>query len=157
MTRPPDFTVNTDFTRLGVWLEAGQVVAIRAVTASWSLAPGTALQQAIADQLLAYGQDAANGFDLPLLLRGTAFQKKVWQSLRRIPCGQVRTYGELARSLATSARAVGNACRRNPVLLVVPCHRVVSASGLGGFAGNTTGKWPAIKRKLLAHEGVTFD
>jgi methylated-DNA-[protein]-cysteine S-methyltransferase len=92
----------------------------------------------------------------PLRLSGTPFQRRVWARLRQIPPGATRTYGELARQLETSPRAVGGACRANPVALFVPCHRVVAASGAGGFYGQSTGRWPAIKRWLLAREGVTL-
>lgn len=111
------------------------------------------LQQAVS-QVKAYVESAGRSFDLPLRPKGTEFQRRVWQALQRIPAGEVRTYGELARELNTSARAVGNACRQNPIPLVIPCHRVVSASGLGGFAGETAGEKISLKQKLLAHEGV---
>ena len=89
---------------------------------------------------------------------GTEFQQKVWQALREIPSGEVKTYGALAKELKTSARAVGNACRRNLFPVIVPCHRVVSASGIGGYAGDTLDKqhgeinFLQIKQWLLAHE-----
>ena len=92
--------------------------------------------------------------DTPLQLSGTAFQQRVWSCLLAIPTGVVVTYGELAAQLKSSARAVGQACRRNPSPIVVPCHRVVAASGLGGFAGDTAGAMSDIKRWLLHHEGV---
>ena len=88
--------------------------------------------------------------DLPLDVRGTAFQLRVWEELRRIPYGQTRTYAEVARAVGKPAasRAVGNACGRNPVPLVIPCHRVVRGSGgLGGY-----GLGIERKRKLLAQE-----
>ena len=97
------------------------------------------------------GQWSAN---IPLQLSGTEFQQRVWRSLLAIPAGDVLTYGELAGELKSSARAVGQACRRNPTPVVVPCHRVVAASGLGGFAGVTAGAMSDIKRWLLHHEGV---
>jgi methylated-DNA-[protein]-cysteine S-methyltransferase len=75
--------------------------------------------------------------------------------LRSIPPGRTRTYGELASKLGTSARAVGGACRANPCPVVVPCHRVVAANGLGGFAGDTSGRKLEVKRWLLRHEGST--
>lgn len=87
-------------------------------------------------------------------LEGTVFQRRVWQALRAIPLGQVTTYGALAEKLGSSARAVGNACRHNPVPILVPCHRVVARTGLGGFAGDRDGRLVDIKRHLLAHEGV---
>ncbi len=92
--------------------------------------------------------------ELVLETTGTAFQQRVWQALQEIPVGQVVAYGQLAARLGSSARAVGNACRHNPIPLVVPCHRVVARNGLGGLAGATSGRRVAIKRWLLRHEGV---
>lgn len=92
----------------------------------------------------------------PVYLSGTEFQLRVWESLQQIPRGQIRTYGDIASELASSARAVGGACRANPVVLLVPCHRVVAAHGLGGFAGHVRGRWPELKRRLLAAEGVSI-
>jgi methylated-DNA-[protein]-cysteine S-methyltransferase len=111
-------------------------------------------QGVIPEQLRAYFADGSCRFSLSLDVAGTPFQQRVWQALRRIPCGTTRTYGEIAGELGTSARAVGNACRANPLPLVIPCHRVVSARGIGGFSGGTAGKRLAVKRWLLAHEGV---
>ena len=113
-----------------------------------------ALGEKIQQQITAYFTQGKNDFDLPLQLAGTAFQQKVWASLRRIRPGQVVSYGELAKKLHTSPRAVGNACRANPVPLIVPCHRVVAANALGGFAGKTAGRMTNIKKWLLDHEGV---
>jgi methylated-DNA-[protein]-cysteine S-methyltransferase len=76
----------------------------------------------------AYFADGQFRFSLPLFLKGTPFQQRVWQALEEIPPGETRTYGEMAKALKTSAQAVGNACRANPCAIVVPCHRVV-----GGF------------------------
>lgn len=90
--------------------------------------------------------------DIPVDPAGTVFQKKVWQALQQIPSGETLTYGEVAKKLDTGPRAIGGACRRNPVPLLIPCHRVVAASGDGGFAGHTHGHWMEIKRWLLSHE-----
>lgn len=84
---------------------------------------------------------------------GTPFQRRVWQRLRRIPCGQVMRYGELAQELGSSARAVAGACRANPIPILIPCHRVIAATGPGGYMGKTGGQTLAIKRWLLQHEG----
>ena len=90
--------------------------------------------------------------DLPLAPEGTAFQQKVWQALRQIPGGRTVTYGELAEQLGSAPRAIGGACRANPIPLLIPCHRVVAANGRGGFAGNSRGPWVEIKHWLLEHE-----
>lgn len=88
------------------------------------------------------------GFVPPLALRGTAFQRRVWRELLAIPYGHTTTYGELAHRVGCrSARAVGQAVGRNPVAIVVPCHRVVAADGLGGYAYGCD-----VKRALLAME-----
>lgn len=108
----------------------------------------------VAQQLDAYFRDGLTRFDLPVAVNGTPFQKRVWNALSHIPPGETVTYGELARQLETSARAVGGACRANPCPIVVPCHRVVAAKGLGGFAGDTTGRKLQVKRWLLRHEGA---
>jgi len=91
---------------------------------------------------------------LPLKPRGTEFQRRVWNAIAAIPHGRTRRYGELAAELKSAARAVGQACGANPHPLVVPCHRVVGAQGLGGFAHAGEGFLLDIKRWLLAHEGA---
>ncbi len=108
----------------------------------------------VARQLQGYFNGGLTEFSLPLRLQGTDFQIRVWNSLVMIKPGSVRSYGEIAQELNTSPRAVGNACRSNPVPVIIPCHRVVSASGIGGFAGTTGGRHLEIKRWLLNHEGV---
>ena len=115
------------------------------------------LPDAIQGQLAAYFQDGSTRFDLDLVLRGTPFQRRVWTELQAIPPGTTTTYGELAAALGTSARAVGGACRANPCPIVVPCHRVVAVDGLGGFAGDRSGRKVEVKRWLLRHEGSLGD
>ena len=107
---------------------------------------------AIAQQLCDYSQQAHNNWLLDLADKGTPFQRKVWRHLQTIPMGTTQSYGEVAKVLNSSARAVGNACRANPFLLVVPCHRVVKKTGIGGFGGKIDGEAVAIKQWLLAHE-----
>ncbi len=108
----------------------------------------------VARELERYFRTGATDFSVALQLHGTPFQQRVWQALRAIPHGEVRTYGELAAQLGSGARAVGNACRHNPLPVMVPCHRVVSASGIGGYSGHTGGPELRRKRWLLAHEGA---
>jgi methylated-DNA-[protein]-cysteine S-methyltransferase len=151
------FTVRTPFSNLGVITEHDTVVGIEMIDDKLDIRPASAGDRRVAAQLERYCNRPDAGFDLDIELRGTPFQKKVWRAMQKIPPGKVKTYGELARKLATSPRAVGNACRSNNLLLVVPCHRVVSSAGLGGFHGAARGRWPAVKRQLLAHEGVTLD
>ncbi len=91
--------------------------------------------------------------DIPYtIVSGTAFQQRVWQAIHSIPHGEVRTYGELAKALKTSGRAIGQACKKNPVALFIPCHRVVAANGLGGYMGKQ--QCVNIKQWLLDHESL---
>ena len=103
-----------------------------------------------------YFSSAKSFNSIPLKPKGTDFQQSVWAELRKIPPGETRTYGQIAKLLNSSARAVGNACRQNPIQIIIPCHRVISANGIGGYTGATTGKQLEIKRWLLEHEGVKF-
>jgi O-6-methylguanine DNA methyltransferase len=106
------------------------------------------------DHLKQYATGEPGHLNHPLNLRGTAFQLQVWSALQQIPLGRVATYGEIAARIGSpgGARAVGQACGRNPVVLFVPCHRVVATQGrLGGF-----GSGLELKRALLLHEGVNW-
>jgi len=96
----------------------------------------TPLLKEACHQLGAYFAGKLRRFDLPVVVNGTEFQRKVWNALCRIDYGTVRSYGDIAREIGSprAFRAVGMACGCNPVFLVIPCHRVVGAGGLGGFA-----------------------
>ncbi len=96
-------------------------------------------------------------FELPLARVGSEFQHRVWDTICAIPRGSVRTYGELARHLGSAPRAVGQACGANWFPVVIPCHRVTSSTGLGGFSNSDdpNGYLLNIKRWLLAHEGLS--
>ena len=115
--------------------------------------PTDAATRAGVQQLEAYFRDPRHQFTALLAPVGTAFQQRVWSGLQSIPPGMVLTYGELARQLDTAARAIGGACRSNPIPILIPCHRVVGRQGLGGYAGEVTGDPLATKRWLLQHEG----
>ena len=105
-------------------------------------------------QLERYFAGKLEAFDLPLAGRGTDFQKSVWKMMEEIPYGETATYGGIAMALGSGARAVGTACGRNPIPIIVPCHRVLGSGGTeGGYSG---GQGLATKRKLLALEGVVF-
>jgi methylated-DNA-[protein]-cysteine S-methyltransferase len=103
-------------------------------------------------ELDAYWNDPTHSFGVRFAPQGTLFQLRVWHALRKIPTGEVITYGALAKQLGTAARAVGQACGSNPLPIVFPCHRVVAASGLGGFMHASTGAPLDVKTWLLAHE-----
>ena len=103
-------------------------------------------------QVLKYLDDPEYRFDLPFEYRGTPFQCRVWREIHAIPCGRTLTYNDIAKKLRTAPRPVGGACGSNRVPLVIPCHRVVSSTGLGGFMHSRRGLPLDIKRWLLAHE-----
>jgi len=105
-------------------------------------------------QLRSYFRDSRHCFTLPLEPVGTPFQHKVWNAMRRVPAGETRSYGELARQLGSSPRAIGGACRVNPIPLIIPCHRIVAAQSLGGFMGMTAGQGIQLKQLLLSHESL---
>lgn len=108
----------------------------------------------IASELESYFNYASYRFNLPLKPSGTLFQKKVWNSLLVIPAGQSITYGELSRKIQTSPRAIGQACRTNPIPLFIPCHRIVGKNNLGGYMGKNQAL--SLKQALLHHEGIAF-
>lgn len=102
-------------------------------------------------QLEAFFAGELRVFNLPLAPHGSEFQHSVWDRLCAIPYGHTRTYGELAQSLAAQAQPVGSACGTNPIPIIIPCHRVLAADGLGGYSGEggiETKVW------LLKHEGA---
>ncbi len=104
-----------------------------------------------ARQLEAYFAGERREFDLPLAPAGGSFHQDVWRLMCAIPFGQTATYGDLARQLKSAAQPVGSACGANPIAILIPCHRVVAADGLGGFSG---GVGVESKRFLLHHEGA---
>lgn len=142
---------------LGLSLCDGQLYSLDFLTmppADYLPAPE---EHPLVQALRGYFSDPKQVFDLPLLLRGTPYQKRVWQALCEIPPGKTRTYGDLAAELGSGPRAIGMACRTNPCPIIVPCHRIVAKAGLGGYSGELSGAWIDTKRWLLRHEGMVFD
>lgn len=105
----------------------------------------------VLQQIEQYFVQPSAKFDVPYAVNGTHFQKRVWQAICEIPCGQTHTYSELAQVVGSGPRAVANVCGANQVPLVIPCHRVVAKNGLGGYMQGVEGGL-AIKQWLLAHE-----
>lgn len=118
--------------------------------------PQTPLLKEACRQMLAYFDDPHFSFDLPLHQKGSVFARRVWDALREIPVGSAKTYGQLALQLNTGPRALANACKANEFPIIIPCHRVLSASGIGGYCGHIQGPFIEIKRKLLALESYEF-
>ncbi|HEY5700744.1 MAG TPA: methylated-DNA--[protein]-cysteine S-methyltransferase [Gammaproteobacteria bacterium] len=150
-----DAVMPVPFGAIGIRMRDDVVTAIELIAAKRrASAPRTPAARAAVRALERYFQNPRNVPDMPVMLDGTPFQRRVWQALRAISPGETVTYGALAAALATSARAVGGACRANPVPIIVPCHRVVAAHGAGGFMGATRGRALSIKTWLLGHEGL---
>jgi len=146
----PQLAVNTPVGFLAIAEEDGRIVSV-----DWGWPAESAETPLLAgarDQIEEYFAGTRTGFDLPLDPPGTVFQRKVWQALARIPFGATRSYGDLARELGTAPRALGGACGRNPIPILIPCHRVLAADrrlgGYSGFDGIDT------KRFLLRLEGA---
>lgn len=146
------------FAVLGIETDDRAVTAIRYLPLhERASAPRTPIARRAVGELERYLDDPAFRFTLPLAPHGTAFQRRVWDAIAAIPVSESRTYAEIARTVRSSARAVGGACGANRIALVIPCHRVVGSRGaLGGFMNATQGEGIAIKRWLLVHEGYRF-
>ena len=142
---------------LGIRTSADEVTAIDFLPPQPDAPPRTLLAAEVVRQLQAYLQDPAFRFALPLRPAGTVFQRRVWAHIATIAPGKTESYGEVAHAIRSGPRAVGGACGANPYPVVVPCHRVVAAGGLGGFGGRRDDPHDqqlTIKRWLLAHEGA---
>lgn len=156
MTNSFDAVIASPVGNLGLREEGGFLVGIEFLGPQVAvLAPQTALLRETQRQLAVWFVDPAFPFDLPLRFNGTEFRCNVWAQIAAIPCGEVRTYADIAHALHSAPRPVGGACGANPLPLVIPCHRVVAMNGLGGFNAKRGGQdWLPIKRWLLAHEHV---
>ena len=145
----PSLSVPSPVGQLTIEEARDQIVAIR-----WGEAPGgngSPLLAEAARQLAAYFDGRLRDFDLPLAPDGTAFEGRVWAAMRAIPYGETRSYGDLAGATGSAPRAVGRACGKNPIPIVIPCHRVLAKAGLGGYSGEGG---LATKQHLLAVEGA---
>lgn len=151
--RPYDAVIAFPAMKVGVRTDGGLLSAIRYLApATPEAAPRNALAERAVRQLERYRADPDAAFNLPIAPRGTEFQKRVWDALVRIPRGTVLTYGALAGRIGGVARAVGQACGENRLPIVIPCHRVVAANGIGGFSHSRSGYLIEAKRWLLGHE-----
>ncbi len=150
----PSLTVSSPLGPLTLHEEDGVLTALDWDEPAEATGTGdeTPLLATAAQQLNAYFFCELRAFELPLGPRGTQHQRRVWRHMLDIPYGETRTYGEFARDLRSGPRAVGAACGRNPLPIIVPCHRVAAADGsLGGYSGRGG---LATKRFLLELEGA---
>jgi methylated-DNA-[protein]-cysteine S-methyltransferase len=143
-------TINTPVGDVTVCADAEAIVAVRWQAASCGVV--SAVVVTALEQLEAYFAGELKEFRLPLIDAGSPFQRRVWSALREIPYGRTTTYGALAAALGTGPRALAQACARNPLPILVPCHRVVASNGaLAGYSG---GRGASTKAALLALEGA---
>ncbi len=149
--------VSVPFGAIGIRSESGCLRELVYLQPHFAEKPPTdAIAEHVAKQIERYMIEPDFRFDLPLPKVGSEFQNRVWNAIASIPRGQVCTYGQIAKHIRSAPRAVGQACGANWFPLIIPCHRVTAAGGLGGFAhhDDETGFHLGVKRWLLAHEGV---
>jgi methylated-DNA-[protein]-cysteine S-methyltransferase len=145
----PSLSLPSPVGQLTIDEEDEAIVAIR-----WADEPagnGSPLLTEGARQLDAYFAGKLSHFDLPLAPAGSLFESRVWSAMQLIPYGETRSYGDLASAVGSAPRAVGRACGRNPIPIVIPCHRVLARGGLGGYSGSGG---LVTKQRLLALEGA---
>jgi methylated-DNA-[protein]-cysteine S-methyltransferase len=138
---------------LAIYTRRDELVGIEYLPrGSATLEPAHAFAREVCRQLDAYFRDPDFRFDVPCAPRGTPYQQRVWEAVRAIPRGSTMSYAEVARSIGSAPRPVGTACGANRLPLLIPCHRVLGSSGLGGFMHVSKGQPLEIKRWLLRHE-----
>jgi methylated-DNA-[protein]-cysteine S-methyltransferase len=145
----PHLSLNSPVGRLTIVEDNGCITGL--IWGGKAAGPGnaTALLRRAKREIAAYFAGKRREFDLPIKPNGKPAEIKVWQAMAAIPYGHTRTYGEIGKEIGINARAVGRACGRNPIPILLPCHRVVAANGLGGFSAPGGSDW---KGRLLVLE-----
>jgi len=144
----PSLSISSPVGPLTIEERDGKITAI-----SWGNdgGNGSPLLDEAARQLADYFVGKRHQFVLPLAPEGTPFEEDIWAAMQRIPYGQTRSYGELAHDVGSAPRAVGRACGKNPIPIVIPCHRILAKGGLGGYSGEGG---LATKQRLLVIEAA---
>ncbi len=157
----PQLSLHSPVGDLTVTEENGVIISL-----DWGWVPAewqsrTPLLERAVDQLNRYFDGEIDDFDLPLDPPGTDFQKKVWSEMLKIPAGQTKSYGEIAKILNSAAQPVGTACGANPIPIIIPCHRILAAGGkMGGYSGlgGLETKTALLRlEKALPHEQQQLD
>jgi methylated-DNA-[protein]-cysteine S-methyltransferase len=145
----PRLSLDSPVGRLTLFEEGGFITGV--IWGGKAAEPGepTELLLRAKREVAAYFAGKRKEFDLPVKPEGTPGEQKIWRAMAAIPYGETRTYGDIAKETGINARAVGQACGRNPIPILLPCHRVVAANGLGGFSAPGGVDW---KGKLLVLE-----
>jgi len=154
--RQYDAIFKTEIATIGLQFDGSKLIKIDYLDNKKNQAANSKTAETVKRKIEQYLGSKSTNLKIDVKLRVTPFQEKVLKQLQKIPYGETRSYGEIAKILKTSPRAVGNACRSNPVPIVIPCHRVVAANGIGGYDGARAGSLLNIKRRLLEKEGVFF-
>jgi len=149
-----DVIFTTDIATIGLQFNGERLSKLSYLKAEPAKAAKNKQGEVVKNKLIKYLSEKSKlkQLDIDVLLDVTDFQRSVLKQLQKIPYGETRTYGDIAKILETSPRAVGNACRKNPVPIVIPCHRVVAANGIGGYDGAVDGDKLDIKNWLLKLE-----
>ena len=137
---------------LGLVCNHNELRQIHFLSSSPLFKPRSGFAREVVRQLQEYFENPDFCFNLPLADSDTAYQRRVREGLLAVPVGETLSYGQFARQINTGARAVANACRRNPFPIVVPCHRIVAKDDIGGYVGEVSGAAVDTKRWLLRHE-----
>jgi methylated-DNA-[protein]-cysteine S-methyltransferase len=145
----PSLSISSPIGDLVVDEQDGAIIAIR--WADERASNGSPLLAEAARQLDAYFAGKLSDFDLPLRPAGSSFECRVWSAMQKIPYGKTACYGDLATKINSAPRAVGGACGKNPIPIIIPCHRVLAKAGLGGYSGSGGLK---TKQALLTLEGA---
>jgi len=147
--------IHTPLGPLGLRTDGHALTTIDWLQSAPPVQPRAGLAREAAVALAAWFEEPGELPELPLAPAATAFQERVRRVMQAIPTGCTRTYGDVARELGSVPRAVGGACRGNPLAVVVPCHRIVARTGLGGYSGDwERGAALSHKERLLALEGA---
>ncbi|WP_293573327.1 methylated-DNA--[protein]-cysteine S-methyltransferase [Phaeobacter sp.] len=147
----PELVIDSPVGPLCLTEEGGEITRLTWSRGASDTSEPTDLLQDAAEQLAAYFDKRLQVFDLPMRVHGSAFQRAVCAAMSAVPLGHTTTYGDIARDVGGSAQSVGTACGANPIPILIPCHRVLGANGLGGFSGQGGVE---TKVQLLRHEGA---
>lgn len=151
-----DEIFSTDLATIGLQFDGPKLVKVKYLDKQLQKTASSKKTETVKSKIEKYldPNSKTKAIAVDVKLNVTPFQEKVLKQLQKIPYGETRTYGEIAKILKTSPRAVGNACRNNPLPIIIPCHRVIAANGIGGYDGARSGRLLNIKYKLLEMEGV---
>jgi len=148
----------TDVATIGLQFDGESLTKVKYLDKKLTRKTGDKLAESVKNKIEKYllADTNVQTLNIDIKLEVTDFQQRVLKELQSIPFGETRTYGEIARILKTSPRAVGNACRSNPLPIIIPCHRVVAANGIGGYDGAKSLSRPTVSAVMMALNLVIY-